>query len=189
MVKATRQKTVKLIASLIYRDSYMLDRAEKGLQRIYGPIETLEKTLSFDYTDYYFPEFGEPLWRKMICFRKVLSVENIFKVKLVTNALEDRLRERGKRTVNIDPGYVNDAKLVLFTTKDYVHRIHVGKSIFAESTLYFKEGSFQAWPWSYRDYASEEMLEYFNTVRSIYMKDTSGGRHSRTPEAAARSQK
>ena len=189
MGSTARQKPVKLIASLIYRDADALKRAEERLKRIYGRLEVPEKTLQFDYTDYYFPEFGKPLWRKMICFRKMMNVDNIFKVKLVTNALEDRLRERGKRTVNIDPGYLTDAKLVLLTTKDYIHRIHIGKCIFAESTLYFKEGSFRAWPWSYRDYATDEMVEYFNAVRDIYLKDTAGRSRSRTTGFAARPRK
>lgn len=189
MGRITRQRPVKLITSLIYRDAAMLERAEERLKRMYGPLEAFGKTLPFDYTDYYFQEFGNPLWRKMICFRKMMSVENISGVKLATNALEDRLREHGKRTVNIDPGYLNDAKLVLLTTKDYIHRIHIGKCVFAESTLYFKGGSFRSWPWSYRDYASPEMVEYFNAVRKIYLKDIAGRDRDRSRTSVPQPQK
>ncbi|MFH1304964.1 MAG: DUF4416 family protein, partial [Candidatus Omnitrophota bacterium] len=116
-------------------------------------------------------ELGSRLKRKVICFRILHPKEKIFRIKLATNRIEDRFRVNGKRTVNIDPGYVNDAKLVLLTTKDYTHRIHIGGSIFAESTLFFQEGSFRRWPWTYPDYASEELVDYFNDVRKIYMED------------------
>jgi hypothetical protein len=72
------------------------------------------------------------------------------------------------RSVNIDPGYLDLAKLVLFSTKDYTHRIHVGKGIFAEVTLYFQDDSFNAWPWTYPDYKTKEYIGIFNTIRGIY---------------------
>ncbi len=166
---SVKQKPVKLVASLIYKEERCRESAERRLKRAYGPLEPLEKTLPFDRTDYYYGEFGRPLKRKLICFKKLFSKENISGIKLETNTLEDRFRSGVKRTVNIDPGYVTDAKLVLLTTKDYTHRIYIGKRIFAESTLFFQDGSFHPWPWTYPDYASPEIVSYFNEVRDVYL--------------------
>ena len=101
------------------------------------------------------------------------SKEKAAEIKLITNRIEDRFRKDRKRTVNIDPGYVTEAKLVLLTTKDYTHRVYIGKRIFAESTLFFQDGTFKSWPWTYPDYASAEMVSYFNQVRELYMQGTS----------------
>jgi hypothetical protein len=125
----------------------------------------------FDQTDYYFPEFGQPLKRKIISFKKLVSMEKIYMVKIASNRLEDRSMAYGKRRVNIDPGYVTDAKLVLLTTKDYSHRVYIGKGIFSEVTLFFQNGSFKAWPWTYPDYAKDEMRSFFDKVRGLYMDD------------------
>ena len=90
--------------------------------------------------------------------------------------MEDRSRSNGARTVNIDPGYITEAKLVLLTAKDFSHRIYQKDGIFAESTLFFQDHSFRPWPWTYPDYASAEMVEYFNQVRELYMADIGRGK-------------
>lgn len=169
-----RQRPVKLIASLIFKEEARAALAEKMLLRAFGATSGLKKELPFDFTDYYSREFGSPLARKVICFNKLVSVEGIERIKLATNAMEDKLKVGAKRTVNIDPGYITEAKLVLLTTKDYTHRVHIGRHIFAESTLYFKDSSFRAWPWTYPDYASPAMVEYFNAVRALYVEDIKG---------------
>lgn len=177
---------MKLVASIIYKDEEFLKYAEKGLKRLFGPLEDIAKTAPFDYTDYYYPEFGRPLKRKLICFRKPVKKENIKKVKLETNKLEDRTRavrgvspstshpsgaslRTGPRKINIDPGYVTEAKLVLLTTKDYTHRVYLGQGIFAESTLFYQDRTFRSWPWTYPDYTSQDLIAYFNEVRRIYI--------------------
>lgn len=170
-----KQKPVKLVVSLIYKDDNSAEYAEKTLKRLYGPLEDMTKTFPFESTDYYYNEFGKPLRRKLLCFRRLLDKKNLADIKLKTNRIEDRARKEGNRTVNIDPGYVTEAKLVLLTTKDYTHRIYIGKRIFAEITLFFQDGTFNAWPWTYPDYASEDMIGYFNSVRQLYM-DTRGAK-------------
>lgn len=176
MGEAVKQRPVKLIASIIFRDRPRLERAEKCLTRIYGALETLEMELPFDYTDYYSAEFGSPLYRKLFCFRKPIGPERLSNIKLATNRLEHAMKVAGKRTVNIDPGYVTEAKLVLLTTKDYTHRVYIGSRIFAESTLHYRDGSFRPWPWTYPDYASDGIVEYFNKARELYLQDVRGKR-------------
>ena len=166
-----RQKPVKLVASIIFKDEEVLEYAEKSLRDLYGPLEPLARTDPFDRTDYYYPEFGRPLKRKLICFKRLAEKERMSGIKLRTNRIEARNRTDGKRRVNIDPGYVTEAKLVLLTTKDYTHRIYLGRRVFAESTLFYRDGTFCAWPWTYPDYASDDLIAYFNGVRRLYMRD------------------
>lgn len=166
------QKPVKLIISIIFKEEEVLKRVEERLKGVYGPLEPLEKTLPFNYTNYYTKEMGSPLKRKLVSFKKLVGKEKLARVKIRTNRIEDLFRKDGKRQVNIDPGYITEAKLVLLTTKDYTHRVYIGDRIFAESTLHFTDGSFTSWPWTYPDYASGDIISYFNIVRETYLKDT-----------------
>lgn len=168
------QKPVKLSVSLIYKNPDALKAAEDKLIERYGPIESLEKYAAFDLTDYYQNEFGSNLKRKFICFKKLLDKDEMPGVKLTTNMIEDTAKEGENRRVNIDPGYVTEAKLILLTTKDYTHRVFIGNRIFAESTLYFQDGTFNPWPWTYPDYASDDLIAFFNQIRALYMDDIDG---------------
>ncbi len=178
MGKPSVQNPVKLIASIIFREERSLVSAEKTLVKLYGAVESVHKIFPFDYTDYYRGEMGGSLARKLVCFKKLFSKDDMPGIKRTTNRIEDRYSLGGRRTVNIDPGYVTEAKLVLLTTKDYSHRIYIGKQIFAECTLSFQGGTFRPWSWTYPDYASAGMVGYFNEVREMYMRDLKSKRKS-----------
>ena len=165
-----KHNPVKLITSFIYKDEKCLESAEKAVRKHFGGYEPVISEMPFDYTDYYTEEFGSPLKRKLVAFKKRVNTETVYKAKLITNKIEDRLKRDGRRRVNIDPGYITEAKLVLLTTKDYSHRLYVGGNIFAEVTLYYQNDAFRSWPWTYPDYASDEIKDYFFKVRNIYMK-------------------
>jgi len=69
--------------------------------------------------------------------------------------------------VNIDPGYLTPAKLILATTKDYSHRLYLGRGIYGEIILVYSCGSFKPLPWTYPDYRSEDYSKYFSRVREV----------------------
>jgi len=173
MGKLIQQKSVQLIISLFSKEIKFIEKVEKKLIKLFGEEEDLTKILPFEYTNYYLEEFGNNLKRKLICFKKLVNKEEICEIKLKTNKIEDYFKIKNKRIVNIDPGYITEAKLVLLTTKDYTHRIYIGKKIFADPTLFFQNKSFRSWPWTYPDYASLEMINYFNEVREMYVKKIS----------------
>jgi len=160
----------KLIVGFIYKDEKDLKRVELILSRRYGPVDHRSPELSFTYTKYYEDEMGSNLKRRFVSFGRLLLTDRCWRVKLFTNRIESRFSAKGKRVINIDPGYITLGKLVLFTTKDYTHRLYLGDGIFGESTLQFKDGSFRAWEHTYPDYRTEEYIIYFNTVRDIYQK-------------------
>ena len=69
--------------------------------------------------------------------------------------------------MNIDPGYWSDAKLVLASTKNFSHRIYIGRRIFAEITLRYHKGELGFFDWTYPDYKNELALNFFAKVRAI----------------------
>ncbi len=142
------------------------------LIRSFGPVDFESPVLDFIQTDYYKKEMGDGLKRQFLSFKRTMALDGLSVVKLKTGRLEKRLSLGGKRTVNIDPGYLDLAKLILFSTKDYSHRIYLGKGIFAEATLFYKDKSFNPWPWTYPDYRTPAYIEIFNGIREIYKAKT-----------------
>jgi hypothetical protein len=159
---------VNLIVGLLSKDTAALARAKASLERIFGRVELEGPLLDFTHTDYYKEEMGSPLKRQFLSFERLCGLKGICGAKVRTNRLERRLSRGSKRTVNIDPGYLDLAKLVLFSTKDYSHRMYLDKGIFAETTLFYKGGTFNPWPWTYPDYATAAYIGFFNKVREIY---------------------
>ncbi|MBL7071772.1 MAG: DUF4416 family protein [Candidatus Omnitrophica bacterium] len=162
------QAKVKLIVGFIFNSEDALRKAESLLIKKFGPIDLKSKMLDFEYTDYYNKEFGSGLKKSFISIERLISPEEIYRVKLATNQVEDSLSRGGRRTINIDPGYITLGKLVLLTTKDHTHRVYLRKGIFAESTLRFRNNTFRAWETTYPDYRSDKYISLFNEIRNIY---------------------
>ncbi len=160
---------VKLVTSIIYRDERYLKAVRNRLAERFGSFGSLSMNIPFDQTDYYCEEMGSPLERELLNFEGLVPCGDIAAVKIFTNKVEDDLKENGKRNVNIDPGYLTAAKLVLLTTKDYSHRIYLGSGIYAECTLHYSCNEFRPWQWTYPDYATDKMREYYAKVRDVYL--------------------
>ena len=173
MGKVFSPHQVKLITGIITSSEDIFNKAERALSRYFGPVDFKSQIIDFDFTDYYEKEMGKGLKRRFISFKKLIDPARLPRIKLLANRLEERLSQgKGqiKRAVNIDPGYITDAKLVLASTKDYNHRIYIDKGIYAEVTLYYQDDSFQAWGWTYPDYKSRYYITVFNQIRSIFIK-------------------
>jgi len=159
---------VKLIASLLTGDPGLLPQVRAALAHAFGPTDLESEILPFDHTDYYAAEFGPALRRQIVAFERLIAPEELPAVKCQTNELEQSFAQEGRRRVNIDPGYVSLAKLVLATTKDHAHRLYLGQGIYGEVTLAYQQGRFRPWPWTYSDYASDSYCALFMEIRRRY---------------------
>lgn len=168
MGKAREPRPVKLICSLFSANESLLAVARGALTDLLGPLDYQSEFLPFDHTRYYEREFGAGLLRQVVAFASLIAPERLAEIKHVTNDLEQTWLVDGRRRVNLDPGYVSLSKLVLATTKDYAHRIYLGQGIYAEVTLQFTHGAFQAREWTYPDYASPRYLAIFAEIRRRY---------------------
>lgn len=155
----------KLFVGLLSADQSLLAAVRRPLERVFGRADFISPPVDFTHTDYYRAELGEGLVRQFVAFRRPVRQEGIYRAKIVTNRLEDRFSAGGRRRVNIDPGYLTLSKVVLLTTKDFTHRLYLGRGIYAEVTLYYKGGMYTAWPWTYPDYAAAETRAMFNDLR------------------------
>ncbi|MFA5336998.1 MAG: DUF4416 family protein [Candidatus Omnitrophota bacterium] len=168
MLKRLFPLAVKFFCSFIYsnEDSYLKTR--KTLERKFGKIDFESEPSNFSFTNYYEKEMGSPLYRRFVSFEKLRDPAKFVAIKLFCIKIEKKLAHGEKRTINIDPGYINEGKLVLTTTKDYCHRIYVGCGIFEEVTLYYKDSNFQDLPTTYPDYKTPEYKEFFLYIREKY---------------------
>jgi len=167
--KIRTRQPVKLVIGFIFKEEGALNKAEMALKKRFGRIDYKSQTLAFTHTNYYESEFGADLKRKFISFAKLIPPQKLPEIKNFTNTLEKKMSTKGgRRLINIDPGYLDMAKLVLASTKDYKHRIFLNKGIYAEITLSYQNKSFVPWEWTYNDYKSADYIAIFNHIRQIY---------------------
>lgn len=161
----------KLFVGMIVSDPNKLPLFIAALVKRYGAVDFTSEMVRFDRTEYYTEEMGTILYKQFVSFETLISQDDIAKIKNETNELElNDLAEGEGRLVNLDPGYVTAAKVVLATTKDYSHRLYVGQNMYAEITLSFKGGAAVGHPWTYPDYLKQEYTDFFERVRVIYMR-------------------
>jgi hypothetical protein len=176
-------EAVKLIASLFSEDERLLGDAMQAMSERYGRADFISSPMPFTYTDYYKREFGESLIRRFVAFEKLISPENLPDVKIWTNALEMRFAAERQRRVNIDPGYLAKAHLILATGKGYTHRPYLREGIYADLTLIFRDKTFHSLPWTYPDYASGEVIGMLTRIRERYLLQLKGKSPGSDPAA------
>ena len=168
MLKRILPFPVKFICGFIYSSEENYLETHKILERKFGKIDFESARFDFSFTHYYEKEMGSLLYRRFVSFEKLKDPSSFVQIKLFCIKLEKKFSKDNKRTINIDPGYLNDAKLVLTTTKDYSHRIYVGKGIFEEVTSYYKDSNFQDFATTYPDYKTPQYKEIFISIREKY---------------------
>ena len=169
MSKPTSPAPAKLVIGFFTRDKDILGEAARKLSESFGPPDVISQWLPFEHTDYYTSEMGSPLFRRLMAFRELIQQDTLADVKLFTNDLEGRFSIRGKRLVNIDPGYLLAERFVLATGKNYVHRIYLRAGIYADLTLIYQKGRFHPQDWTYPDYAGDAIRAFLETVRERYL--------------------
>ncbi|MCF7872940.1 MAG: DUF4416 family protein [Candidatus Omnitrophica bacterium] len=170
MLELNFPKPVKFIAAFIYTDNIIYQKTKNKLRKKFGKIDYESNEINFDSTGYYYPEMGKPLFRRFISFKKLKDPAQFIKIKLFCVKLEKKFSKNNLRTINIDPGYINQAKLVLTTTKDFAHRIYLGKGVYAEVTLFYKDSRFNHLPTTFPDYRTDTYKDIFEQIRNIYIK-------------------
>jgi hypothetical protein len=161
---------VKLFAGILVSDAKYVTEVETRLTAEFGAIDHRSPVIPFDFTDYYEKDMGDVLDRMFFSFEELIDAAKLPEIKRRTNQFEaDIAISAGlKRPVNIDLGYLEQAKVLLASTKNFYHRIYLGGGIFGEVTMHFKNNTFQFFPWTYPDYQSRDYQDFFLKLRQIY---------------------
>jgi hypothetical protein len=169
MSKPTAAEPVKLFFSVFAVTAKQVNETINELSALYGQPDFVSELMPFDYTDYYRPEMGGELVRSFLSMEKLIRPEVLPDIKLVTNELEGKSASSSKRQVNIDPGYLAKAQLILATGKGFAHRPYLRDGIYADLTLVYQGKKFCALPWTYPDYADEKQLAMLIKIREKYL--------------------
>jgi len=170
MWKLKDPKPVKLIVGILAANYHCLHTAADVLSDKLGKVDFTSEVWPFDKTDYYREQTGPRILRQFVSIKRLIDPGKLAKVKHQTNKLEQKLAAKLglplTRPVNLDPGIIEPSKLVLATTKNYSHRIYIGKKMYAEVTLIFDKGRWQPQAYTYPDYRQQCYFDFFEIVRT-----------------------
>ncbi|MCU0644586.1 MAG: DUF4416 family protein [bacterium] len=162
---------VKLFAAVTFNDEGIFDVTKTALIEKFGAIQIISKIFDFNFTEYYADEMGLNLKKQFLGFEKLIRPEALPDMKLLTNEIEAAFLSNGRRQVNIDPGYLTGANVVLATTKNFDHRMYLGKGIYGDVHLRYRREKFHFNEWTYPDYKDMMAIDFFARLRKVYMKE------------------
>ena len=169
MWELNEPKPVKLIIGILAADNTCLHAAIEAIEDKFGRLDLLSDLWPFDKTDYYKNETGTNILRQFVSMERLIHPGILAKIKHRTNKLEQKLAKvlvrPVPRPINLDPGIIEPPKLILATTKNYSHRIYIGKKMYAEVTLLFDKGSWRPFDYTYPDYRQQCYFDFFDKVR------------------------
>lgn len=168
MGKISSPAPVKLIMGVLARNQEILEKSKSDCSRILGPVDLSSEVIPFEFTTYYEEEMGAGLLRQWVSFEPLVDPAELPAIKHRTSNLEVGCAVEGKRTVNLDPGYLTESRVVLASTKDFAHRLYLGKGIYGELTLTYARGIFLPLEWTYPDYRILTATDFFQKVRARY---------------------
>ncbi|MEA1947176.1 MAG: DUF4416 family protein, partial [Thermodesulfobacteriota bacterium] len=125
MSRPQTPKHAKLVIGFFLKQKDLVVPVVKALTAKFGPVDVVSSWLPFNFTTYYEPEMGKPLFRRMLAFETLIKQSTLSEIKRITNDLELAYLKNSKRMVNLDPGYLLRERFVLATGKNYSHRIYI----------------------------------------------------------------
>ncbi len=158
----------KLVIGVLISKRGFLNELKSLLEGDFGPVDYESRIFLFDFSHYYDKEMGTPIYRLFYSFKKLIDPSDLWRIKLVTNEIEERFIADEGRKVNLDPGIMALSRFVLASTKESSHRIPLNGGIYGEITLMFEGGKFRPVEWTYPDYRSERYIEILGEIRKIY---------------------
>lgn len=147
------------------------EATKRVLVERFGPLHPDGESPEFPFpeTRTYRPTMGPGLWRKFYVMDALWPQDGLAGLKHETLRLEREIAGQfpggPSRPVNIDPGLINDCRIILASTKDYSHRIYRGDGIWEEITLIYRQGAYESLPWTYPDFRNPDYQRFFARFR------------------------
>lgn len=173
MGKQNTFNKVNLFTGIIFNNEINIEPVVSELKNEFYETDLISDIFEFNFTDYYFQEMGKPLKRMFLSFSTLISPEQLPEIKLRTNEIEERISVSGRRKINLDPGYLSDANVIIATTKNYYQRIPLTRGIYAHMEYVIKGKSLNILEWTYPDFRSESYLDFFREMLLLYKKKIS----------------
>jgi hypothetical protein len=172
------------ICAVITRHGVARQWAIDRLTEVWGPMLGVTPPIAFEAGGYYTSTMGADLKKVLVAMAEVTDPSELADWKHQTNKWEAEYAEgrpmTESRPLNLDPGYVTQAKLVLATTKDRDHRIYLRDGMFAEVTLNYVGKQWQHHRWTYPSYCRQEVAEFADNCRRELRKYLRANRQFRS---------
>ncbi len=159
---------VNVVAAPIYGDERVFQRALRQLVEMCGEVDFVGEPHPFDCTDYYEGEMGKGLKRRIVSFSELVDPSFLPELKEKASSLEDDFRVDGKRTVNVDVGYLDYHKLVLASWKGRGNKVYLSRGVWADVTVFFQKGRVIPLEWSFPDFRAGIYDADLLRVRALY---------------------
>jgi hypothetical protein len=182
MLRSRREEAVLFVGSL-FSSSEVFASVIPVLRERFGESFYQSPSLAWNYSSYYDEELGVPLFRNFLFFDTVVDPLCLADAKRATSKMEEEFSTNGKRRINLDPGYLTLAKVVLASGKNYSHRICLARGIFCELELFYEKGRFNPLPYTYFDYRDKAFMKIFTDARTLFKKKLN--RRKAAPETPA----
>ena len=95
--------------------------------------------------------------------------------KLKTAEIEQQLSNKGKRRINLDPGYLDLSRVVLLSGKEGSHKIYLRNGVWADLVLLKDKGGYRNFPWTFPDIRTGRYDDFFLQLRTEFKKEKSSG--------------
>ena len=172
-------RPVLLILAAFSRYAEALEWAKRTAEGAWGQVALESEQFEHRETNYYEATMGVDLRKMFWAFESLVDPAGLVGWKELTNAWEVEYQRLGRhpeaRPLNLAPGYLTEAKLILASTKDRDHRIYLDRGIYAENTLYFHHGAWRPRPWTYPDYQRADYHQFFGRCREYLRRKYSEG--------------
>lgn len=153
-----------LLLGIMYPNDDSLSRLISILEKEFGIIKVKSESYDFNFTNYYEKEFGKNLKKIIIIFKKTIEKKDLIEIREKTGKIEKTLSIDGKRTVNIDPGYISESELVLATKKFRSFKEKLNDEVFLHKVLEFKDNDVITFFHTFADYKLDKNKDFFKKV-------------------------
>jgi len=161
---------VKLFVAILWARPDPLKRACDILQLLWGDVDFTGADHPFDVTDYYEPEMGSGLNRRLVSFFTLSAPDCLSSAKHKCNEIEDQLSGEKGRLVNLDIGYLDHNKIVLASFKGAGQKIYLENGVWADLVGRYRQGRYRSFEWTFPDFRDGRYDEELCTIREIYLK-------------------
>jgi len=174
---------VKPLIGILAANEQCLATVRDMLPVALGPIDLTSDIWPFNQTNYYCDQMGTQILRQFVTLEQLVDPGALAGIKHQTNRIEQTLAGTldvpFRRPINLDPGIIEPSKLILASTKNFSHRIYIGKKMYAEVTLVFDKGAWRPLPYTYPDYRQPSYEAFFSQVRETLLRQLKSATHGK----------
>jgi len=150
----------RLIIAIMYSDKEIYEKVKEILIKKFKGIIKESYEYDFDkFTSYYEEEMGKGLVKRFLIFDYFINKEDLIKIKKETTEIEKEFSVGDKRTINLDPGYLNENELVLASFKSGTnYKEDLGEGVYAHKVLGFEDRKIEMFWHTFPDYKENKEL-------------------------------